>query len=146
MREFLVAVTRNPLSLFGSALVTASATIILTLAALGFAGVPAGPYSGLLVFLILPLIFTAGLLLIPVGVWLERRRAARPSEWGEFHPSLFPVIDLNRDATRRASLVVLALSVLNIVVLAIATSAAVHEMETTEFCGQTCHSVMAPEY
>jgi hypothetical protein len=38
---------------------------------------PPHPYIGLLVFLILPGIFVLGLLLIPIGIWLRRRRLRR---------------------------------------------------------------------
>ena len=42
-----------------------------------FAGLLPNPYAGLVVFVALPALFLAGLLLIPLGIRLERRRLAR---------------------------------------------------------------------
>ena len=41
---------------------------------------------------------------------------------------------------------VLVLTALNVVILGAASFFAVDEMETVEFCGETCHTVMQPEY
>ena len=40
-------------------------------------GMHTNPYMGILFFLILPSIFLVGLVLIPLGAWIERRRRAR---------------------------------------------------------------------
>jgi hypothetical protein len=40
----------------------------------------------------------------------------------------------------------LLLTLVNLVILATATYKGVEHMETTEFCGETCHSVMIPEF
>ena len=40
-------------------------------------GFHANPYVSIVTHLILPGIFLLGLLLIPVGIWLKRRREAR---------------------------------------------------------------------
>ena len=77
MRSYLLALTRNPLSLIGAALTMASAVLILTLLGLDLLGFHGGPYAGLLSAVLLPLIFVVGLLLIPIGAWLDRRRLHR---------------------------------------------------------------------
>ena len=58
----------------------------------------------------------------------------------------FPVIDLNRARTRTPVLIFLVLTAVNVVVLATATYKGVEVMESTQFCGATCHTVMQPEY
>lgn len=141
MKSFFVALTRNPLSLVGSAIVTASAILIITLFTLNLLGLQGGPYVGILAFLILPAIFILGLLLIPIGVWRQRRRDARAGA-----AEGFPVLDFNQSRTRNRALVFTALTALNVVILAGATYEGVETMESTEFCGQACHSVMQPEY
>ena len=50
MKSFFVALTRNPLSLIGSAIVTASAILIVTLFTLNLLGLQGGPYAGILAF------------------------------------------------------------------------------------------------
>jgi nitrate/TMAO reductase-like tetraheme cytochrome c subunit len=47
---------------------------------------------------------------------------------------------------RRALRLVLALTVVNVVLLGTASYRGVEYMDSTQFCGLACHSVMAPEY
>jgi len=142
MRNFFAALSRSTLGMVGTALTTASAILILTLFALELVGFHGGPYLGILAYLILPGVFVLGLVLIPVGVWVQRRRERRTGDRG----GLLPVIDFNRERVRRFAMVVLVLTVVNVVILAMATYKGVEVMESTEFCGTACHSVMAPEY
>lgn len=141
LRQALAAVTRNPLGLIGAALATAGALVFCALFALGLAGFRGGPYLGLLTFVALPAVLVAGLLLIPLGALWERRRAR--VRGGE--PRL-PVIDLNRPRTRGLLLVFLALTAVNLVILAAATYEGVEAMESNRFCGEACHVQMEPQY
>lgn len=145
MRNFLVALTRNPISLIGTAITTASAILTLTLFLLGVFGLHGSPYIGIFAYLILPAIFVFGLLLIPFGVWLERRRTRAAEARGE-GPPRFPVIDLNLSRTRNWILVFVALTAINVVIVSLATYKGVEVMESNSFCGTTCHTVMQPEY
>lgn len=145
MRHFFLAVTRNIVSFAGSVLTSASAVLILSLFGIEQVGYKGGPYIGIVTFLVLPAIFVAGLVLIPAGMLLERRRARRAAARGE-PPASLPVIDLNRERTRKIVLSFLVLSLMNTVILALATYKGVEIMDSTEFCGSACHTVMAPEY
>jgi hypothetical protein len=145
MRRFLALVTQNPVSLAGVALTTATVCLIVSLIAFEGTGAHGNPYIGILAYLILPGFFVFGLLLIPAGIYWARRRARRAAERGEKIPA-FPVIDLNRETTRRVVLAFLLLTIANVVILAFATYKGVEVMDNAEFCGATCHSVMAPEY
>jgi len=141
MRSFLIALSRSPIGAFGGALTTASALLILTLFGLEVVGYEGGPYIGILAYLILPAIFILGLILIPIGVARQRRRERLGKVRGEF-----PVLDFNRDRVRNIALVVFFLTLVNILILSVATYKGVETMETTQFCGATCHTVMQPEY
>ena len=145
MRDFFIALTRNAISLAGSAIATASALIIASLFTMDLVGRGGGPYLGILAYLILPALFVLGLLLIPLGIALERRRARRAAARGEAPPA-FPIIDLNRARTRTLALVFVVLTLVNLIVLSTATYKGVEVMESTRFCGATCHTVMQPEY
>lgn len=145
MKSFFIALTRNPISLFGAAVVTATAILIVTLFTLELFGFQGGPYSGILAYLILPALFVAGLLLIPIGVFRQRRRDRQATARGEAAPA-FPVLDLNDPRARTRALVFVALTAVNIVILATASYKGVETMDTTRFCGQTCHTVMQPEF
>ncbi|HEX3129992.1 MAG TPA: NapC/NirT family cytochrome c [Thermoanaerobaculia bacterium] len=145
MKSFFISLTRNPISLIGSAIVTASAILIVTLFTLGLLGFEGGPYIGILAYLILPGIFILGLLLIPIGIARQRRRDRAAEARGEA-PAAFPILNFNDPVVRRRALAFTALTAINVVILSVATYEGVHTMETTQFCGQACHSVMQPEY
>jgi hypothetical protein len=145
VKGFFLALTRNAISLTGAAVVTASGILIVTLFTLQLFGLRGSPYVGILAYLILPGIFILGLLLIPIGIARQRRRDRMAEARGEAPPA-FPVLDFNDVSIRRRALVFTALTAVNIVILAVATYEGVDTMESTEFCGQACHSVMQPEY
>ena len=144
MRELVRDATRNALGLLGVAITTVSGVLVLVLAIIGFLGVARGPYLGIITFLVLPFFFVLGLALIPVGGWYEHRRARRAAAAGEAAPAL-PVVDLNQPRTRYKLIVIGALSVVNVVVVALAAYGGVETMDKPAFCG-SCHSVMDPEF
>jgi hypothetical protein len=140
VRLDLRTAARNPVSLVGAAITTAAAVVFLVLLALEFAGQLHNPYVGLLIYVAVPAVFVFGLLLIPVGIRRQRRRAlaGEPDEW--------PVIDLRLPRTRGVIFGVALLTFVNTLIVSLAAYGAVHHMESTEFCGATCHTTMEPEY
>jgi len=89
--------------------------------------------------MVAPAFLIAGLLLIGIGVWRERRKKA-----GEV--ALYPRIDLNDPAQRSA---VLSFGVFLVVFIMLSGAGSYKAYEFTDsvqFCGQTCHSVMKPEF
>lgn len=142
-KNFFASITHNAISLIGTAIAIAALVLMGSLFAIKLWGYEGGPYIGIVLYLILPMIFVIGLLLIPVGAILYRRKLRR--ETGEDVP-LMPVFDLNNPATRRWTMIFVALTMLNIVIVASATYKGIHYMESVEFCGLTCHKVMEPEY
>ena len=142
---FFHALTRNSISLAGAALTTAAAILFASFFVGESLGLGGGPYVGILTFVIFPSIFVLGLTLIPAGIVWERRRTRRAALRGEAAARL-PVIDLNLGRTRTFVLVFLTATMINVVIIAVSTYKAVEVMDSTKFCGTTCHSVMAPEY
>jgi hypothetical protein len=143
-KDFLASITHNVISLIGTALAVASLVLMACLFAMEQFGFEGGPYIGILTYLILPMIFVVGLLLIPIGAVLYRRKIRRMH--GDESMSAMPVFDLNRPATQRWTLIFLGATMLNIVILASATYKGVEIMESVEFCGMACHTVMEPEH
>ncbi|MGH9242690.1 MAG: hypothetical protein ACRD3G_31965, partial [Vicinamibacterales bacterium] len=138
---FVVTALRNPISRIGVALTTASALLFLFLMAVHAAGYLQNPYTGLVVFLLVPTLFIVGLLCIPVGLRLEKRRLAR----GVSGPA-WPRIDLNDPAIRRTVFVLIAATFVNLAIVSMASFGAVEYTESQAFCGQACHTVMEPEF
>jgi nitrate/TMAO reductase-like tetraheme cytochrome c subunit len=141
MPPLFVTALRNPISRIGVALTTASALLFLFLLFIELLGRLENPYTGLVVFVMMPAIFVVGLLLIPIGLSIERRRTAR----GVPAPA-WPRIDLNDRAIRRTVLILFALTVVNLGIVSMASYGAVEYTESQSFCGQACHSVMEPEF
>jgi hypothetical protein len=120
-----------------------TAVVFLVLLLLDFVGYFHNPYVGLLLFVVLPAAFVLGLLLIPVGVRLAARQRrlfpdAPRADW--------PILDLNIARQRKVIAIVVVLTVVNLVVLSVASYGALHYMETAEFCGRVCHTTMEPQY
>jgi NapC/NirT cytochrome c family protein len=138
-----VFLAHNPLTLAGAGLTTSAG---LTLVGLWFfeliRGGPQHPYAGIVLFLFLPAVFVLGLVLMPLGIWWQRRRLAAKGEL----PESFPAPDLKSPLVRRGLRLVLALTAVNVAMLGLASYRGVQYMDSTQFCGVACHSVMAPEY
>src|SRR3954466_5814971 len=66
--------TRHWLSLAGVALVTSAGISWLFVWPLHIRSHAENPYAGIVLFLLLPLVFFIGLALIPIGVFLSKRR------------------------------------------------------------------------
>jgi hypothetical protein len=141
MRHAFAAALRNPISMIGVGLTTASGLLFLFLLALDLFGFLENPYTGIVVFIVIPGLFVLGLLLIPVGLSRERRRIAR----GLAAPA-WPRIDLNDPGIRRTVVFVIGATLVNLALLSIASYGAVEYAESQAFCGQACHAVMQPEY
>ena len=132
---------QNPVSLTGAAITTSAA---LTTIAFWFYEIflpgPPHPYIGILVFLTLPAIFVLGLLLIPVGIWLRRRRLTGNGQL----PKVFPAVDLRLPVVRRTLEWVALATGINLLIIGTASYRGVEYLDSTNFCGTTCH-VMLPE-
>jgi hypothetical protein len=133
---------RNWISTIGIAVVTISAVLFLSMFLLDLFGFHANPYIGIVFFLIVPAFFIGGLLLIPIGMWLERRRRLHG------HPSHlhWPRLDLNDSIQRRTTFGVLVLTMINVIIVSLAAYRGIEFMDSPAFCGEVCHEVMAPQY
>jgi len=138
----LVHLSNNWISLAGVVLVTTATIFWLFLLPTTLRGNAENPYVGILAFLLLPAPFFAGLILIPLGMWLRRRREGRQ---GIYPPGL-PSLTWQNAELRRLVYFVGATTVLNIAIASQLSYGAVSYMDTTTFCGLTCHTVMQPEY
>ena len=132
----------NPISLAGGAITSASGVTMIGYWLVELFGRPNdNPYLGIIFFLLLPAVFIAGLLLIPVGVLLRRRKLQKAGQI----PAEFPKIDLNDRIFRHGLDIVLVATIVNLLVVAVASYRGSAYMDSPQFCGRSCH-VMMPEY
>jgi nitrate/TMAO reductase-like tetraheme cytochrome c subunit len=132
----------NPISLAGGAITTASGVTMIGYWLVELFGkFSDNPYLGIIFFLLLPAVFVGGLLLIPVGVLVRRRKLQKAGEI----PAEFPKIDLNDKMFRHGLDIVLVTTIANLLLVAMASYRGAAYMDSPQFCGQSCH-VMHPEY
>ena len=132
----------NPMTLVGSAIAAICFGLILFLMLLeSLAGTPK-PYMGIIAFVILPAILLIGLLIALAGVLVAHRRE-RTGKPGEMH---LPQIDLNNPQHRKAFGLFSMGTILLLLFSAFGSFQAYEATDSNQFCGQTCHKVMEPEY
>ncbi len=132
----------NPISLAGGAITTASGVTVIAYWIVTLLGVRSpNPYLGIIFFLILPALFITGLILIPIGLFVRRKRLQVAGQI----PAEFPRVDLNDHAFRHGLDIVLVATIANLLVVSVASYRGATYMDSPEFCGKSCH-VMIPEY
>ena len=133
-RPVLALLTSNWLSLLGTSLVTTAVFTWLFVLPIHVRG-RSVPYVGILDFVIAPIFFVLGLVLIPIGIFFARRNVKQ---------GLREVVD-RRAYLRQLAIFFAVATVANLILGTQVTYRAVQHMETVQFCGQTCH-VMKPEF
>ena len=128
----------NITTLFGVAIALVALAAILIYFLLDVLAPASNPYIGILVFVVFPAMLIFGLLLIPFGMWRERRRLER----GATKPV---VIDLSNPRHRNAVVTFVVGTCVFLLVSTIGIYQSYQYMESSEFCGETCHTVMEPE-
>jgi NapC/NirT cytochrome c family, N-terminal region len=135
-KPFLVMVTSHWVSMLGLFLVGTGLITWLFVLPLQVRGHAENPYIGIVVFIVVPIVFFAGLALVPAGILLARRRVRKR----------LAVAVLDRKAAlRRLAVFLGATTLVNVLVGTQLTYRAVEHMESVQFCGQACH-VMTPEW
>ena len=137
-----VYLSQNLIARTGVVLATTTGITLVFAFVLVLFGYQPDPYAGIVVFMILPPIFALGLVLIPIGIVRDLHKFRRLGTL----PSAYPTVDFSNQGVRRTALFVAIMTAINIPIFAFATYRGTVFMESTQFCGQTCHSVMDPEY
>lgn len=133
----------NPLTMTGAVLTVSSAFTVIAFWVYELTiGGTFNPYIGVIFILILPGILVIGLLIIPIGIVLHRRKLRVSGQL----PSEYPKVDFSRPLYRQAVAWGGSFTILNAIVLSIGSYRGVEYMDSANFCGQTCHTVMQPEY
>jgi len=138
----LVHLSNNWLSLAGVVIITTATVFWLFLLPTTLKADVTNPYIGILAYLVVPAAFFVGLALIPLGIFLRHRNEVRAGKY----PSLFPPLTFRNPDFRRLVIFIVLTTFVNIVISSQLTYGAVTYMESVTFCGQTCHTVMQPEF
>jgi nitrate/TMAO reductase-like tetraheme cytochrome c subunit len=134
---------QNPVTLTGAVLTTSSGiTLVLFWLREIMSRGPVHPYAGILLYLVLPGVFLAGLLLMPAGIFWRRSRLRA----GGTVPAEYPHVDMGSTVLRRGLFLLAGLTGGNVAIMGTASYKGLEYMDSKEFCGQACHTVMEPEY
>jgi hypothetical protein len=131
---------RNWVSLSGGVVATGSLFSFLLLFAIDIFAHHGNPYMGILAYVVSPLFFVLGILLLVLGAWLHRRRIR-----GGALPQTF-TIDLSRPKDKRAFIGFIVGTVVFLLASAMGSYNTYHYTESNNFCGTACHTPMKPEY
>jgi LPXTG-motif cell wall-anchored protein len=138
IRELL----RNPISMIGLALAVVALGNILFLFFIDLTAAHPSPYVGILAYMIAPGFLLLGLALTLFGA-LYYRRKKRESAGFTSHSMR---LDFSDPAQRGAVAFFMTFMVVFIGMSVIGSYRAYEFTDSVSFCGQLCHSVMAPEF
>ncbi len=133
---------KNPISLIGLALAAVAFANIVFLVLIDVLSSQPSPYIGILAYMVAPGFLVLGLILIPIGMVIERRR--RLHAVGA--PPHFPKLDLNNPAQRSTVAFLLSFVVIFALVSSVGSYKAYEFTDSVDFCGELCHTVMHPEF
>jgi nitrate/TMAO reductase-like tetraheme cytochrome c subunit len=136
----LRALLRNYVSLIGLALAVVALANILFLFLIDLTSSHPSPYVGVLAYMVFPGFLILGLLLVPLGMWLRRKRLVGAEEKG------LPLLDLNNPAQRSTVAFFLSFVVIFVLMSAVGSYRGYEYTDSVEFCGRLCHTVMHPEF
>lgn len=135
--------SQNWLSLIGATIALISLFMIGFLFIISLFLGQGGLYLGLVIYILLPAVLIAGLILIPLGMIFTVRKERRV---GKVEQPAWPRIDLNDPRHRNASFIFLFGTTVFLFLSALGSYEAFHFTESVQFCGTLCHHLMEPEY
>ena len=133
----------NWITAVGAVLALISLFLILFFIGISFFFQGEGAYLGLLTYMVLPIFLILGLILIPIGMWRTHKKLKKGDVVAE---RTWPKIDFNEARHRNALFIFSASTAVFLLLSAVGSYQAFHYMESVEFCGTMCHTVMEPEY
>jgi hypothetical protein len=134
---------RNYVSYVGAAIAAAALTGIIFLFLIELSASSHHPYLGIFTYILFPSVMLCGFGVAAAGMLLERRRRRRLSPTEVL---TYPALDLNDPRRRRSFFAFLGVTFLFLLVSAFGGYRAYEHTESVQFCGQTCHTVMKPEF
>lgn len=131
---------KTPFGVFGILLTTICTCLIIVGFFIDLLDIINNPFLGVLTYMILPFGMIAGLLIIPLAVYLRNRKLSDTDREEEAS------LNLKEPKHRRLVNVFVILSIVNVAVLIIAGYEGYRFTDSNYFCAVLCHSVMEPEH
>jgi hypothetical protein len=132
--------TKNFLSIIGAFIAGINLILMLILFVISTIFDKGNTNIGLFIYIILPGFLVLGLVCIPVGMYLERKKVLA------HEPNKLPRLDLNDPKHRNAFFIFTISTIVLLFLSTLGSFKAFHITESVEFCGTLCHKVMEPEH
>ncbi|MGA9408508.1 MAG: NapC/NirT family cytochrome c [Bacteroidota bacterium] len=142
MKRHLPNIFYNPISLAGAAVASVSFATIVFLTIVDHLQSKHPAYFGIIAYVVLPVPLFLGLIIIVVGIVRERRRLRK----GMPASRMVFTLNLNVPEQRTAVAYFSLIFVLFLLFTSYGSYQAFQWTESVQFCGKTCHTVMAPEF
>jgi hypothetical protein len=130
----------TPLGVFGIILTTISVCLMVMGFFIDLFDMINNPFVGVLTYMILPFCMIAGLLIIPLAVYLRNRKLKDSPIIKETS------LNFKDQKDRRFVTVFIMLTIINVAVLIIAGYEGYRFTDSNYFCALLCHKVMGPEH
>jgi hypothetical protein len=139
----LPSASRNWITIIGLLIASVNFLIIIVLFVISTIFNKNDTNLGLFIYIILPGFMLLGLLMIPAGIIISRKKrlASTPNE-----KKRLPAIDLNNPVHRNTFVIFTITTVIILFLSTYGSFEAYHLTESVEFCGTLCHKVMEPEH
>ena len=145
VKDFFLGISRSRVSLIGAMIVTITTPFLFAYMMADTVWHIKNPYFGAAVYLALGPFFLGGLAMIFVGAFFFRGDRDVHLFTLQYLRKYFTEPELFGRLRKNVFLIVLLTSV-NFAVFSMFIYRAYHYMESTQFCGQFCHTVMNPEH
>lgn len=100
-------------------------------------------YFDLFAYIVTPCFLVAGLTLIPIGMYLKKKKLKKEIPIAD---EKLLIINLRDPKTRNAIIIFTIVTIFFIIATIIGSYKGFHYTESVEFCGKLCHKVMDPEF
>lgn len=142
---FIRGIARSKVSLVGAVMTTITFPILLISALLDIMGIVENPYFGFVIYMVLGPLFMVSLILVFLGLFFFKGKEEVGIFTYEYLKEQFTVPE-RFAKVRKLIVLATALTLLNLFIIGLISYTGYHYTESTAFCGQFCHTVMAPEY
>ncbi len=136
------SIWRNWLTLAGAVLTGSAVFAFLFLFLMDLLSGHSNAYVGVLCYMVAPGFGFAGICLMLLGAWWERRSRRRSPA----APAPRLAIDLSRPRDRKVAVWFVLGSMTFLLLTSLGSYQTYHFTESNQFCGMVCHDIMAPEF